>query len=86
MLGDGLIKLVDFVENSFPNELFNYHLVFILPATNDAKKFKVQSITMCVDSDCIPDKVKPFVVNQWIAELEIISSIAKKFSRDPVAK
>jgi len=80
VLESGLISLVNFAEESFPNRLLKYHLVFILPEGKDAIRFKVQPIK-CLDPDCIPDKVKPFVVNQWIAELEILSSFAKKFGR-----
>jgi hypothetical protein len=79
VLGSGLVNLVDFVEATFPFEnLFKYHLVFVLPEGEDANKFKIQPIK---DLDPIPDKLKPFVVNQWIAELKILSSISKKFGR-----
>jgi len=80
VLGNGLINLVDFVEATFPcsKNLFKYHLVFVLPEGKGANKFKIQPIK---DLDPIPDKVKPFVVNQWISELEVLSSISKKFGR-----
>ena len=79
VLGSGLVNLVDFVEATFPFEnLFKYHLVFVLPEGEDTNKFKIQPIK---DLDPIPDKLKPFVVNQWIAELKILSSISKKFGR-----
>jgi hypothetical protein len=27
----------------------------------------------------VPDKLKPFLANQWIAELEILNSVGEKF-------
>ena len=85
VLASGLEAIVDFVETKWPEDKgrFTYHLVFVFPASEkNSKTFGSQPI-LGEDKkvlDNVPDKLKPFLANQWIAELEILNSVGKKFS------
>jgi len=87
VIASGLKDVVDAVERLWPaeKEKFRYHLVFVFPKGEKASaKFYVQPILGADGKSLVvvPDKIKPFVVNQWIAEIEILDSVAQKFVRE----
>jgi hypothetical protein len=82
----GLEAFVDFVERNWPEDKarFTYHLVFVFPESEKASKtFTAQAILGANGENMVdvPDKLKPFLFNQWICELKMLDSVNEVISR-----